>query len=191
MQLKLDDIAPLYDADALQSSRRAVVRTRAKYDRLRPSRREFVAGALAAGTAIGMTALGIFPPARPAAAQHGSWKIWSGCDGLGSWVNDDNCRGCNQGSRLCCCSNGYHKGPGAGCHYKHRPDQCKSGGYDGWTWKVGSCCIKSCGTCCSLYKNMAWRCSDGYYRSSCCAGCWTKSICRKRVNGGQYCSKVC
>jgi hypothetical protein len=154
-----------------------------------PTRREFVSGAVGVGAIVSMGVFGLFPTAKPARAEHGSWSIWSGCSGLGSWVNDDDCRGCNQGSTLCCCFDGYHRADG--CRYMHRPDQCKSGGYDGWTWAASNCCFRSdsnCGPGCARgYQNTRWRCSDGYTRSD-CANPWTKSICRTRVASGSTCS---
>jgi len=188
MTLRLHDIAPVRDDAGWRTTRRHGRAVHAPYDRLRPTRREFITGVLTVGSAIGVSALGIFPPARPASAGHGSWKIWQGCAGLGDWVKDDDCRGCNQ-TRLCCCNvEGYHKA--IGCHYKHRPDACRSGGYDGWTWKVGSCCLKSstCSGdgCCECYRDMKWRCSDGGYRSN-CDNPFVPSICRKRVAGGTSC----
>lgn len=188
MTLRIHDVAPLSVPGSGGGPRRAKGR-RATFDRLRPTRREFISGALAVGSAVGVTALGIFPPARPAAAEHGTWRIWEGCAGLGDWVNDDGCRGCNQGSKLCCCNvNGYHKS--TGCHYRHRPDQCRSGGYDGWTWKTGACCPTGCDDagCCDCRRNIDRRCSDGYYRSN-CDGPWTKSICRKRIDEGSSCGE--
>jgi hypothetical protein len=155
---------------------------------LGPSRREFVHGALMAGAAVSVGALGWLPTARPAAADPpDSWQIWPQCSGLGSWVNDDDCNGCNQGSVICCCDGGgYHVGPSAGCNYAYRPNQCKDGTYDGWNWANSSCCYSSTGCpsgCLRCYTNRTWRCTDGYYRSSCSAG-WSKSICRWLLSGG-------
>jgi hypothetical protein len=153
-----------------------------------PSRREFLKGTIAVAGAMSVGVLSALPTARPAAADHGDWKIWSGCTGLGSWVNDDDCRGCNQGSVLCCClSSGYHSY--AGCERMHRPDQCRTGGYDGWTWSTSACCLFSsgCGAgCVRGFRNRNWRCSDGYRRDSCSAA-WQKSICRYVLNGGTQC----
>lgn len=182
MRLQLDDVAPLrgprlvtLGAGGLASS---------------TGRREFLQRALAVGAGVGLATLGVFPSARRASAQHGTWKIWDGCAGLGSWVDDDGCRGCNQGSKLCCCnSNGYHQGPEQNCHTKHRPDQCKddpnsTDDYDGWTWRTSTCCVISSGVCKSGRK---WRCSDGYYRDSCSSTDWVTSICRVVVDSGDGC----
>lgn len=154
-----------------------------------PTRRQFVSGAVGAGALVSMGVLGLLPTAKPAlAAPPGGWRIWSGCAGLGSWVNNDDCRGCNQGSRLCCCVDGYHRADG--CHYAYRPDQCKDGVYDGWTWSASNCCTVSdstCGSGCARGRqNQRWRCSDGYYRSN-CSNAWTNSICRHRVAVGTGC----
>lgn len=183
--LTLEDIVSVdHHRFSLRSFRR-----RGRHPERRPSRREFVHGTVAVGAAMSVGALSWLPTARPASAEHGSWKIWSGCGGLGSWVDNDDCRGCNQGSVLCCCVNGYHRADG--CHYAHRPDKCHSGGYDGWTWSTSICCFVSasaCGAgCIRGYTNRRWRCSDGYYRSNCDNGFQT-SICRYVVGGGSTCS---
>ena len=155
-----------------------------------PSRRELIRGAVGAGAIVSLGVLGSLPTARPAyAAPPDGWKIWEGCSGLGSWVNNDDCRGCNQGSSLCCCtSGGFHREDG--CRYNYRADQCKSGGYDGWTWSTGLCCTVSspnCGSgCARAHVNVRWRCSDGYTRSS-CSNEWTTSICRWILSRGAAC----
>jgi len=184
MKLTPEDIVSLDRRSfAIRRARRGATRDTASH----PSRREFLRGTIAVAGAVSVGALSLLPTARPASADHGDWKIWSGCTGLGSWVNDDDCRGCNQGSVLCCClSNGYHSWEG--CERMHRPDQCKSGGYDGWTWSASLCCYFSgCGEGCAQgYQNRRWRCSDGYRRSSCSAS-WQKSICRHVVGSGSGC----
>jgi hypothetical protein len=186
MKLRLEEIAPLHKP-LFGTSRRA----RGTKPGSR-TRREFLRDAMIVGTSIGVASLGVFPPARRARADHGAWQIWSGCSGLGSWVDDDNCDGCNGGpnqpppSRIfcCCTSGGYHKGSGAGCNYLHRPNECKDSYYDGWTWTYGGCCVISGGVCRS---SQTWRCSDGYYRSN-CSNAFSKSICRYRTSDGNGCA---
>jgi hypothetical protein len=183
MTLKLADIAPLEGAPPTNAARKRRVGESAQYV---PSRRDVLRGMLAVGAGAGIAALGVFPTARPAGASSppGGWKIWSGCSGLGSWVSDDNCNGCNQKTLCCCDANGYHKGSDYGCKYALRPDQCASGGYDGWTWTYGGCCWVACQKC---VKNRKWRCTDGYYNSD-CAGSPVQSICRYVVTWGTGCS---
>lgn len=161
--------------------------------RYRPSRRDFVKAMGAIGAGLAINAIGFFPVMRRAAASDsppGEWLIYSGwgsskCGGLGSWVDNDNCTGCDTVDNiLCCCSGGYAKGPAHGCKYRFRPNVCKSGGYDGWVWKMTICCLISFGVCKS---NRQWRCSDGCYRSSCSNG-WTKSICRSVTSSGSNCT---
>ena len=182
----LDDVVSL---DERRFSLGALPRERRKAA-FAPTRRDFIRGTVGTGAAVSMGLLGLLPTAKPAAADTppGGWLIWSGCTGLGSWVTDDDCNGCNQGSILCCCGGGYHLGPASGCNYAFRPDQCKSGGYDGWTWSTAQCCyIPSClPGCYRGFKNRNWRCSDGYYRSSCTAA-WGNSICRYLLSGGTSC----
>lgn len=151
-----------------------------------PTRRTFIKMATATSAGVALYAIGFIPTARPAVGHPpGGWTIWTNggthnCGGLGSWVNNDNCTGCDtEGNILCCCdSSGYHKDHQ--CHYQSRPDQCKSGGYDGWTWKYTGCCS-------NCRKNQIWRCTDGYYLSTCSAGI-VLSICRWRTSSGSACS---
>lgn len=134
------------------------------------------------GAGVAILSLSWLPTARPARAEHGTWQMWGGCDGLGSWVNDDDCRGCNQGSKICCCNDdGYHRADG--CHYKHRPNACKDNYYDGWTWKTGECCAIACDQC---YTGITWRCTDGFYRAD-CDGEFKTSICRVLLDKGPAC----
>jgi hypothetical protein len=184
MTLELTDIAPLEGPTPPNAVRRRRVGQDPTY---MPSRRDMLRGLLTVGAGAGVAVLGLLPTARPAraSAPPGGWKIWDGCDGLGSWVDDDNCNGCNQKTLCCCDSGGYHKGSDYGCKYALRPDQCKSGGYDGWTWTYGGCCWLSCEKC---VKNRTWRCTDGYYNSD-CKGEAVQSICRYIASYGQLCSK--
>jgi hypothetical protein len=183
MTLKLEDIAELPKPGLLG---RQVLRGASGNGGSRAtSRRQFIRGAAVVGTAVSISALGLLPPARPAGAEHGAWQEWPQCSGLGSWVTDDDCNGCNQGSRYgCCYTNGYHMSAATNCHCKHRPNQCKDGIYDLWYWQTGQCCWIGCNSC---VKNRKWRCSDGYYRSSCSGTSWIKSICRYVTVSGTGC----
>jgi hypothetical protein len=180
--MKLTDIAPLEGPPPPGAIKRRRVGQRPQY---LPARRDVLRGMLTLGAGAGIAALGVIPTARPADASSppGGWKIWSGCAGLGSWVDDDNCNGCNQRTLCCCDSAGYHKGSDYGCKYALRPDQCHSGGYDGWTWTYGGCCWIACKSC---VKNRTWRCTDGYYNAD-CAGAPVLSICRYVKTYGTGC----
>lgn len=179
--LRLDDIAAFEETvERTGAGRRSG--QRAPYS---PTRRDFLKGVALAGTALALDAIGWLPTARPAMAEHGSWAIWgvgSGtpCNGLGSWVLDDDCNGCNQKliASILCDSNGYHKGDGYGCYYKHRPNQCNQGVYDGWEWNHAGCC--------SSRRNKRWRCTDGWYRDN-CNWSYAESICRWQLSNGTAC----
>jgi len=67
---------------------------------------------------------------------------------------------------------GFHKNDGV--TWKLRPNQCFSGGYDGWLWQYQG----ACGACaCSVER----RCHDGYRYTT--SG-WVKSICRWNTQCG-------
>lgn len=197
MNLRFEDIVSLDEEPPRQQSR-SRPRRAPRVTSSRTSRRTFLRGALAVGAGIGVASLGIFPAARKASAT-GHRQIWDGrdhghsteCGGLGSWVTDDNCQGCNNPRIHCCCtSDGWHKNDGK--NYKLRSNVCKSGGWDGWLWKQGPCCGNG-------RKNQRWRCHDGWFCSSgdcadrhcseadqaagnCRANQWKRSICKFRLN---------
>jgi hypothetical protein len=189
--LKLDEIVSLDGPPPNHGRRIRRSGTRAPYA---PTRRDLLKGLLVGSAGLGLAVLGILPPARRvrADAPEGGWRIWDGCAGLGTWVNNDNCNGCNERLFCCCNSEGYHLGPASGCKYKFRPNTCKDGVYDGWTWQVADCCpVSGCGTGCTRsYRNRKWRCSDGYFRSTCSAA-WVPSICRWVVSPGATCGCQC
>ncbi|MFB4276865.1 MULTISPECIES: hypothetical protein [unclassified Nonomuraea] len=128
---------------------------------------------LVAGSAIGVTVLGIFPPARKALADGYDIK------GLPcpSYAADHNCSpGCGPSETCaltgwCCSSSGYHRGD---AEYRLRPNQCFGGTADGWLWRYTS----SCGGCSAV----TFRCHDGYTVTW--AGPWVKTICRYRTACG-------
>lgn len=143
-------------------------------------RRSMLGGALAAGTTAGLTALGVFGPARKALASgfslsgSGYYDIYAKCP---SYAADHNCSpGCGPSTVVasaCRTSGdyrGYHKSgvsdPG---RHKLRPNECYAGRYDGWIWAYGH----ACGNC---TRAVTWRCHDGWTKSS--SGTWYKSICR-------------
>ncbi|HEY6740155.1 MAG TPA: peptidoglycan-binding protein [Actinopolymorphaceae bacterium] len=130
---------------------------------------------LQAVTAVGFAALGVFPAARKAYAE--GYDIWTGA--CPSYADDHDCSpGCGpstifadacetEGANL-----GYHKNDGV--QWTLRPNQCYSGGYDGWLWRYDG----ACGACsCHVER----RCHDGY-RST--GSGWVRSICRWNTDCG-------
>lgn len=138
------------------------------------SRRSFMRGVVGGAIGIGITSLGVFPPAREALASHDGHKIWTGTTtgpcAPGGYAAGHNCDPICGPSQVCsgCCATsgtyaGFHK---SSFPYSWRPNQCFTGGYDGWRWKCGS---------------QPYRCHDGRY-TSCSVECQTvKTICRKAV----------
>lgn len=139
--------------------------------RSRPSRRGVLRSALVGVTALGMSALGVFPPAREALAD--GYDIHkSGCNGI-QYRNCKDCC-CSTVCAHCCNAKGWHRRTG---DYLLRPNQCYSGGgnrsKDGWFWRACGCTKPdgSKGTRVS-------RCHDGYLITE--AGA-VRTICRKRM----------
>ena len=149
-------------------SRRAANRTG-----MATSRRGFIRGFVGGAIGVGITALGIFPPAREALAHDGH-LIWTGTTtgpcAPGNYAAGHNCDPICGPSQVCagCCATsgtyaGYHK---SAYPYSWRPNQCWSGTYDGWRWSCNS---------------QPYRCHDGRY-TSCSVECQTvKTICRRAV----------
>jgi hypothetical protein len=146
-------------------------------------RRSMLGGAMAAGTTVGLAALGVFAPARKALASGYSlegWALTSGyydiyrtCPDTGSHHCSPGCGPSTVVAAACRTSGtyrGYHRSsvsdPG---RYKLRPNQCYAGKYDGWLWVYSH----ACGNCAH---SVTWRCHDGWKKSS--TGSWYKSICR-------------
>jgi hypothetical protein len=172
--LTLDDLAPF---DGPRPPGRKANPLTGSPARWSPTRRAFVRGAFVAGTAVGLTALDWLPTARRAWGSHADDDIKANCTGLGSWVNDDDCFGCNQTTTHCCCaSSGWHLHDGV--NYVLRPDQCDPGNYDGWRWLYTPCCGNG-------YKNQEWRCHDGKRKLS--DGTWQNTVCKKRLKGCTPC----
>ena len=152
----------------------------------RSSRREFIRGAL---MAVSAGALWVFQ--RPALvrattgeANGGAHNIWGTCSGLGSWVWDDDCNGCQQGRVYGGCnSNGWHRHDHS-IGLDWRTDACKDHEvtgepyYDGWKWKPSNCCVVGAGNC---RKNREWRCHDGWINGK-------ASICRFVTASGTACT---
>lgn len=139
-------------------------------------RRHILRTAFTAGTAMGLTVLGVFPTARTAHAADG-YKIRSGCT---RDSRNDNCEpGCGP-SKLCfdccrytsvgsCTASGWFKNDRR--RYRLRPNQCFGGGHDGWVWKYD----RTCGCCRGGVK---YRCHDGSKKIS---GRWRPRICRSTL----------
>jgi peptidoglycan hydrolase-like protein with peptidoglycan-binding domain len=130
---------------------------------------------LQAATALGFAALGVFPAARKAYAD--GYRIWTGS--CPSYASDHNCSpGCGPSTVFtgACATTGAHAGfhRNDGVTWTLRPNQCYSGGYDGWLWRYD----EECGTCaCGIER----RCHDGYHNTG--SG-WVRSICRHTTDCG-------
>lgn len=157
--------------------------------RIRPgvSRRDFIRRASIAASSVGLLTVASLPTARRAWATHAEDDMApttgaSMCDALGSWVDDDNCSGCN--TALCgssCGSSNWHKHDGT--IFALRPNECDgpggTGNWDGWKWKAGTCCPDH-------RQNQVWRCHDGWVLNG--AGNDEKSVCKLKTNPGTVCS---
>lgn len=124
---------------------------------------------LQAATAVGFTALGVFPQARKAYAD--GYDIWTGS--CPSYASDHDCSpGCGPSAIYgdACETSGTHAGfhKDDGVTWTLRPNQCYAGSYDGWLWRYDGAC-GSCG--CYVER----RCHDGYRSTT--SG-WVRSICR-------------
>ncbi|GAB3402486.1 peptidoglycan-binding domain-containing protein [Flindersiella endophytica] len=130
---------------------------------------------LQTATAVGFTALGVFPQARKAYAD--GYDIWTGA--CPSYASDHDCSpGCGPSAiygDACETSGtqtGFHKDDGV--MWTLRPNQCYAGSYDGWLWRYDGVC-GSCG--CHVER----RCHDGYRSTT--SG-WVRSICRWNTECG-------
>jgi hypothetical protein len=170
--LELDDIAPLRGPRPPGAAR--VKRRIPPAERTGgAARRSVLGGIVAVGSGIGLTALGIFPPARKAIAGSYDFK------GLPcpSYAASHNCSpGCGP-SPVCangeCCWPNKHVHRGSG-KWRLRPNQCYGGVYDGWLWSYTG----QCGSC---SRGVTYRCHDGYYVSP-TTGHWWPTICRWRMS---------
>lgn len=177
---RLDSVVPL----KRQPSRATVARRVPSFSH-EMSRRSILKGAVIAVSAVGLNALGIFPPARQAFAD--GYDIKQDCNGGGTkGSNYDGCTACCCSS-VCnpecgpCCTSGecWHKDDGM--TWWLRPNDCVwtggAAGYDGWKWKAS---VKGCGPCgtgSTPYRQ--WRCHDGYTRLD--GSGQFKSACKKGV----------
>jgi hypothetical protein len=153
----------------------------------RPSRRQFLAGALAASAALAFRAF--LRPAWGHVETGTDYNIGPDCGG----VNYPDCGGCQTTNRIIggCCTGGEGSGtcPEGNGYHKHnhsqgfdlRPNVCPptSGhNYSGWLWLWSGCCILGVNNC---KKNRKWRCHDGEINDE-------KSICRWVVSSGTDCT---
>jgi hypothetical protein len=147
-------------------------------------RRGFLKLAVAAGTGVGMAALGVFPAVRQARADHvighytqPAYDILNHCPGTSPAKS---CDGCGPsaicGSQNCCNPSTHPHYPklhrnnvNVGGIYALRPGECASNSWDGWLWHVGPC--PGCAA-------ITFRCHDGYKLIS---GHWVPTICRHVV----------
>jgi hypothetical protein len=190
--LTFADLVPFTVEPRFRPARRGVV--------FRPgvvSRRQVLRTTLVVAGGVSAWAIGLLPTSRRARANHDgtSWLIYDAgapqpCDGLGPWVDNDSCDGCNNPRIYCCCNNnGFHIHNGT--TMKHRHNHCEMGTpYDGWFWRQVPCCGNG-----KAYQK--WRCTDGWVcqddDNSCTGGncddppdlCpenqFVKSICKDRV----------
>jgi hypothetical protein len=130
---------------------------------------------LQTATAVGFTALGVFPQARKAYAD--GYDIWTGS--CPSYASDHDCSpGCGPSAIYgeACETSGEHAGfhKDDGVTWTLRPNQCYAGSYDGWLWRYDG----ECGSCgCHVER----RCHDGYRSTT--SG-WVRSICRWNTECG-------
>ncbi len=171
--MRLDDVTP---ATGVWPQGAAPAHRRGRSDLVaRPGRRGFLAAAVAAGVGVGVTALGVFPSARPALAagpggRYG-YRVFRGdCP---SYASSHNCEpGCGPSPVIAdaCEPAGFYRGwfknrPTEG--YRLRPGQCLSG-FDAWVWRYS-------GRCHACREVIEYRCHDGYKRAG---GVWFNAICR-------------
>lgn len=177
MSLSLNDIVSF---DARPGGSVGILERAPRLAHISASRRSFLRGALVAGSAVGLTVLGWLPTSRRAWASHPDDDMKpGGCEGLGTWVDNDDCNGCNETRPHCCCdvSSNWHIHTDSGS-YKLRPNECDPGDYDGWNWTYFSCCPNG-------RKNQTWRCHDGFRRQA--DGTDQRTICKHRTFVQEFC----
>ena len=164
----------------------------------RGSRRAFLASAGVASAWVGLSVVGLLPPARRAWATHklpdATFYNWdtNGCPGF-SWYSNhgetcaEACGDSDIHPNACFDTGtwaGYHRdhSSGSGTEWSLRPDECpKSTADDGWRWKVPSPCNSLEGPTCN--NNSLHRCHDGYHNHGTGSNPdWVNSICRKKMS---------
>jgi hypothetical protein len=146
-----------------------VERVRRRQPRLL-NRRNFLERTMLVGSAVGVSLLGIFPPAKRAEAACVGFlennQILNGCvagHSGGCWP------GCGPSDVYdgACSAEGWHLWAGS---WRNRPDDCAPGSYpeaDGWYWWLQCACGEG--------YNKYFRCHDGCFNPG--SG-WVNSICR-------------
>jgi hypothetical protein len=151
-----------------------------KADRRQPRREQrsgltrlsFFQRTAALGTGVGLSVVGLLPPARNALAHtpHGNCTttlqtlMWGSCPEASDGFGCDPACGPSKVRSNACDANGWHKTSG---EWRMRPNECKSGGYDGWFWRRRCGCPTGC--------QRTFRCHDGCKDT---AGGWAHSVCR-------------
>lgn len=161
-EVRFDELPPL------NGRRPPGATVRRREGRLDMDRRAFLERVTAAGMALGLASLTIFPPGRAfAESAAGRHDILNSCP---SYALGHNCSpGCGPSVvRLEACGpNGFHEG--TGCFYRLRPNECV-GNWDGWRWRPTGC--GPCGSAKTTYQ-----CHDGFTCPNSCGGCY-RTICR-------------
>lgn len=145
------------------------------------TRRRFLQRVGLLGMALSLSAVTSLLPRR-AWASHDStdgYNIYGSCPSYAA--NHDCSPGCGPSTvygDACIEDTGhvhyrYHKGQMYDANLMLRPNDCLSGGYDGWIWNI---VVQNggCGGCANGQTLVRW-CHDGYKRIS---GSWVPSICR-------------
>jgi hypothetical protein len=136
------------------------------------TRRSLLQKGTAAGTILGLSFLGLLPPARKAWAaclyNVTEKTIYTSCPTSIAGTCSPGC-GPSDVDANACNSNGWHKSTGI---WRARPDDCVPGTeYDGWFWLAGGCgCSGDC--------TAKLRCHDGCKSVS---GSWVSTVCKHRV----------
>lgn len=160
-------LAEIESVDREGTRRQAVSRTSPR------TRRDFIRQSAAVLTGAGLALVAYIPTARPARAEHGGQhkEDFTGTDWYGSCptaISGTCSPACGPSTVYSdVCDGIYHKSTG---NYRARPNECKSGTYDGWYWAtIHQCGICNCGYCANF------RCHDGckWINSA-----WKNSICR-------------
>lgn len=144
------------------------------------TRRQFLRNASLTLTAAGVAFVGFLPTARRAAAHTPHDNCTSTLQT--SWYGSCPTAIAGTCSPACgpspvrggACNGIYHKTAHDGVNdWRMRPNECKSGGYDGWYWSTAP---SSCGICCGGSPCPVFRCHDGCWKNT--SGQWAHSICR-------------
>lgn len=173
MTLALEEIVPF--SEAPEPPRKTNRRRLSQETDVGLTRLSFFQKSAALGTGVGLSILGLLPPARDALAHvpHGNCTttlqtlMWTGsptCPEASQGFGCDPACGPSKVRTNACDGNGWHKTSG---NWRMRPNECESGGYDGWFWRRRCGCPTGC--------LRTFRCHDGCKST---AQGWAHSICR-------------